>query len=91
MGFCLCNSEESILTRVSGGMALRIITTMDESVYFDFPVGWSNPAVDSTEANVVKASRGVYGYESLGDIATHMVYIYVQHPVDEVYRTTNGR
>ncbi|CDO68902.1 hypothetical protein BN946_scf185000.g45 [Trametes cinnabarina] len=62
MVFSCCNDDGSILTGVAGGTAFRVI--LNESVHYDFAVGWTNPAAGSLKASIVPGSRGVYGYES---------------------------
>ncbi|KAI0373241.1 hypothetical protein BV20DRAFT_1050152 [Pilatotrama ljubarskyi] len=76
MTFSCCNSDGSFLTGVAGGTAFRII--MNESVHYDFAIGWTAPSLGSLKASIVPGSRGVYGYESAspegGSFMTDDVY-----------------
>ncbi|KAI0648338.1 hypothetical protein C8Q79DRAFT_925268 [Trametes meyenii] len=57
------NSAGSVLARAAGGTECRVI--MNESVHFDFAVGWTAPTMGSFKASIIEADRAVYGYENV--------------------------
>lgn len=75
--FSCCNGDNSILTGVSGGNALRL--SLDSEHYYDFALGWTNPTAGAFKAGVVESNSAKEGYEKAsetgGSIMSSSVFV----------------